>query len=104
MCACNINIKQREGNSITLNLLGLYAKRVLAYPFQVNDIHSVILHTNIFDAACRKSCYISTPSFQGQRNARQSDNLLQSDDASLYQNMEHRLGLQNLYDFVGNIP
>jgi hypothetical protein len=38
------------------------------------------------------------PSFQGQRNASQSD------VASLYQNMECRLGLQNLYDFVGNIP
>jgi hypothetical protein len=45
MCARNINVKQREGNSITLNLLDLYAKRVLAYPFQVNDIHSVIVGT-----------------------------------------------------------
>jgi hypothetical protein len=56
MCARNVNVKQREGNSITLNLLDLYAKRVLAYPFQVNDIHSVILHTNIFDVARRKRC------------------------------------------------
>jgi hypothetical protein len=41
MCARNVNVKQREGNSITLNLLDPYAKRVLEYPFQVNDIHSV---------------------------------------------------------------
>jgi hypothetical protein len=45
MCARNVNVKQREGNSITLNLLDLYAKRVLAYPFQVNGIHSVIVGT-----------------------------------------------------------
>jgi hypothetical protein len=45
MCARNVNIYQREGNSITLNLLDLYDKCVLAYPFQVNDIHSVIFGT-----------------------------------------------------------